>query len=251
MRLRGQIRAAVASLALAGWAVPSAAQQGSEPPAVEPEAKAALERMGETLRGLQGFLVRADTTHEQVRGSGEKIQYSGTTNIALIRPNKFRVSIASDRESRDYLYDGRSVTVFSPAEGTYATFDAPATIREALALAAQKYGIEIPLADLFRFGSDPEMIAKLTSGFSVGTETIGGNACEHFAFRQEGSDWQLWVRKEGQALPCKLVITTTDDDSRPQYAAQLLWETSSPDPTTFTFRPPQGAQRIGIAAREQ
>jgi hypothetical protein len=49
-----------------------------------------------------------------------------------------------------------------------------------------------------------------------------------YALRQEGVDWQVWVVQSGPALPCKFVITNTEDSSHPQNTAVLTWNTESP-----------------------
>jgi hypothetical protein len=41
------------------------------------------------------------------------------------------------------------------------------------------------------------------------------------------------------------VITTTDEETQPQYIAQLTWNlTPQLDDTTFTFNPPEDAHQI-------
>jgi hypothetical protein len=42
----------------------------------------------------------------------------------------------------------------------------------------------------------------------IGPAVIGGVECDHVAFRNDYTDWQLWVQKGPHAIPCKLVITT-------------------------------------------
>jgi hypothetical protein len=218
-------------------------------PVTKPDADAlaALYKMGEALRGLGAFTVNADVTNDVVLDNGQKIQTQGTLKIEARRPDKFRIHIDSDHRERELIYDGKSVTLFAPRVGYYASVPAPATIRATLDDAEAKYGIEIPLADLFSLGTDPTLTARIQSGFDAGPETVAGQACQHYAFRQAEVDWEVWIRSEGLALPCKMVITTTDDPSMPQYAATMKWEAGSPTAETFTFTPPANAHRITVA----
>ena len=78
-----------------------------------------------------------------------------------------------------------ALTLFAPRIGYYATFAAPPTIRETLSTARDRFDLDLPMADLFTWGTDADAIASVTSGFRVGTETIGGQRCEHFAMRQD------------------------------------------------------------------
>jgi hypothetical protein len=217
---------------------------------VDPAALAALERMGAALRSKNLFTMKADVTKEDVLGSGEKLQFGGALEISARRPDRFRISAVSDTRDRQIYYDGKSVTVYSPKLGVYGSFAAPSTIAQTLRTARDRYDIEMPLADLFTWGTDNSAAAQLTSGFLVSPEHIGGRACNHYAFRQPDVDWQIWIAADDSALPCKLVITNTEDDSRPQYTAVMNW--SFPPAiadNVFTFAPPASANKIVVLDR--
>ncbi len=212
------------------------------------DAVTALEVMGTSLRSAQDLSLTAQITRESVLTSGQKVQFGGTIDIDFVRPNKLRLDVKSDRQERSLFYDGKSLTVFSPRLGYYASVDAPGTVAETLALATARYGIEFPLADLFSWGTDMRMLDRIDSAFRVGTETIGDRTCRHYAFRQQGVDWQIWIEDTTFARPCKLVITTTDDPAQPQYTATLNWKRGAePSASRFAFTPPQGARKIALA----
>ena len=80
-----------------------------------------------------------------------------------------------------------------------------------------------------------------------GRAQVGGLACDHYAFRQEGADWQIWIRTGNTPLPCKLLITTIDLPSQPQFGTTLRWSVNAPIDDNFTFVPPKGAQKIEFA----
>jgi hypothetical protein len=242
------IAVSVAVLSAAAPAQQTAPQQEAAIPGRDADAVAALEKMGASLRALQSFGVHADFTQEQVLTSGQKLQFAGTVDVKARRPNAIRVDINSDRQARTLYYDGKTATLFSPHVGYYATFAAPPTIGELLKIASDKYAIDTPLADLFVWGSDAGAAAKLQSAFKVGTATINGKVCDQYAMRQANTDWQVWIEQGGQALPCKLVITTTDDPSMPQYAAVYRWTPQQAlAESTFTFTPPANSRKIAIA----
>jgi hypothetical protein len=213
----------------------------------DPDALAALNKMGEALRAMTAFTVTADVTTEQVLDSGQKLQYEGDLKIEAQRPSGFKIYMSSDHQEREIYYDGKSITLFAPKVGYYASVPAPPTIGATLDVTKEKYGVEIPLADLFYLGTDPTLTARIQSGFDVGPETVGGLACEHYAFRQKAADWQVWIRTDGPALPCKMVITTTQDPAQPQYTAVMKWEAKAPAQSAYTFAPPANAHRITIA----
>jgi len=240
-----------ATLFLGASGAPLSAQAVEEVVVVEevavrdPQTMAALDKMGAALRKLQSFAVRVDTTEERVLTTGQKIQFGGSAEFKVQRPNRLRVDRINDRQARSLYFDGKTVTIYSPVLGFYGSAPAPGTIRETVAAVAEKYNIETPLADLFAWGEDPAQAAKVTSAFYVGAETVRGIACDQYAMRQADVDWQVWIRQKGEALPCKLVITSTDDPSMPQYSAVFTWiPQQAHAASVFTFVPPKGSKKI-------
>lgn len=231
-------------LGVAAQAQTKAAPATTKP---DPDALAALNKMGEALRALNAFTLTADVTTEQVLDNGQKLQYSGDLKIEAQRPNGFKIQMALDHREREIYYDGKSITLFAPKVGYYASVPAPPTIGATIATIQDKYGVEIPLADLFQLGVDPALTARIQSGFDVGPATVGGVACEHYAFRQAAADWQVWIRTDGPALPCKMVITTTQDEAQPQYTAVMTWDAKAPAQAAYTFNPPANTHRITVA----
>jgi len=222
--------------------------QDASQPVVEPETLVALNRMGAALQALTDFSLEAETTRESVLETGQKLQYGGTLQIVAHRPDRFRISVRSDTQNRDYYYDGKTLTVVAPTLKYYAQRKAPPTIRQVLAAVQDKYGIDLPLADLFEWGTDPAQRKALESGYTVRPAMIDGRACVQYAFRQPHVDWQVWIAASEPALPCKLVITNRDDPSLPQYSAVMKWQVgTAPTPDAFAFKPPAGFSKIALA----
>ena len=69
------------------WVAPAA------PPAatIAPEATRALNSMGEYLRTLKTFQVKAVISRESVLMDGQKVQFDGTADLLVQRPNKLRL----------------------------------------------------------------------------------------------------------------------------------------------------------------
>jgi hypothetical protein len=234
----------VAGLLAAGGA---ALAQQPAPAAVTRDAKAmdALVSTGKYLRTLKSFSVRADTVTDEVLTTGQKLQFAGSVDYLVQTPNRFRADVRSDRRERRFMYNGKTVTMYAPRMQYYGTVAAPATVAETLVVADEMYGITLPLADLFLWGTDKAGLEDIKEAQYIGPAKIGGKACDHYAFRQEGVDWQLWIQPGARPLPCKIVITTTTEPSQPQYAALLTWNTAPKiDKGAFAFVPPKGAGKV-------
>jgi hypothetical protein len=240
------------ALAVALIAVPALAQPAAPTPAVDPASIAALTSMSAYLRTLKTFQVEAATATDEVLEDGQLVKYNGTTNIVAQFPNKLLADVSSDRNERQYVYDGKTFTLLARRAGYYATVPAPATVRELADVLSAKYDIEVPLSDLFLWGAPGWNSASITSAVDIGPGEVGGTTCEHYAFRQEGVDWQLWIQKGDFPLPRKLVITTTTDPARPQHTAIYTWNLApSVNDAAFTFTPPSGARKIVLATIEK
>ena len=137
--------------------------------------------------------------------------------------------------------------------GFYATVPAPPTNREVLDTIYERFGIALPLEDLFRWGdgSSAARLQALQSAYEVGTATIDGVETDHFAFREAGVDWEVWIQQGDQPFPRKLVIINRDDPARPTFIARLTW-TMNPTfaDSDFAFVPGPDAKQIRLATYE-
>jgi hypothetical protein len=224
---------------------PKAPAPEAEQDPLEQDALAALDRMGAFLSSLQEFAVRAETTKEEVLESGQKLQFAKSVDLWVKRPNALRADVNSDRQRRQFFYDGKTFALYSPRLGYYASVAAPPTIGELVGVLQERYGVEMPLVDLFHFGTDPHLKEAIRSAIDVGPATIGGADTEHYAYRQLDVDWQIWIEHGETPLPRKFVITTREEPSEPQFVAVLTWNlTPNLHPKSFTFVPPADAKRI-------
>ncbi len=210
----------------------------------------------DALRNMSNYLMQAKTLGISTEGSldvvtddGQRIQLDGTTTYKIRRPG-FVIDYVSDMKSRRFIYDGKSFTVYSPKLGYYASVPAPGTNREVLDAIYNKFGISLPLVDLFRWGEgmNADRIKALKSAYDVGPATIDGAATEHYAFREPDIDWEVWIQKGDQPLPRKLVIVDRTDPARPTFTSRLSWQVNpSYSDADFSFVPGADAKRIQLA----
>jgi hypothetical protein len=239
---------APAAQAQAPAAASAPAAQAAATPAVDPQAVAALTRMGAYLRSLKAFQVESSTTDEDVLDDGQKIQSASTINFLAQMPDRLRVSQSNDRVERLYLYDGKHVTLLAQRMNMYATVPAPPTTRQVIDLLYDKYGIDVPLVDLFLWGAPGWTPAAITGAMLVGPSVVGGTTCDQYAFRQDEVDYQVWIQKGDFPLPRRVVITTKTDEARPQHTASFTWNLApSFNEGAFVLDPPAGAQRVVLA----
>lgn len=244
MKLSSMLMAGATVLPLLA-AAPAAAQapEAAGPPApalvLEPEAEAALNRMGASLRGMKSFEVVSDATFERVYPGNHKLQSNLRTTYTVQFPDRMVVDVRGDNAHRRIYYNGKKMSVVGVKAGKYVSFPISGSIADVLATAYDDFGLDFPLQDLFRWGDPSSNVARPTAGYRIGQAMIGDQKVVHYAFNQPGVDFQVWLDETGsQALPRKMVITNTESPAQPQYVAYFRWN-QAPDikPADFTFTP--------------
>ncbi len=228
------------------------AEEGPPPPepVMEPLAVEVLQRMSEALRAAERFTLRAETTTETLLANGQSIELSAVAEAAVRRPNGLFVDRRTDRFHRRMYYDGNSVSLFDVDKNVYARKDEdiPGTITETVDRIEERFGITMPLSDLF-VGDPAKSLSDYADwGVYAGVHEVRGAKCHHLAFANDFLEWQVWIAADGPPLPRKLVIVYVDEPGSPRFRAHLTQfdlEADVPD-TTFTFTPPDGAKRITI-----
>ena len=234
---------AYAQAAPAGAATPAAN-------AIDPASIQALKDMGAHLQSLKRFHVSTDVTGENVLADGQKLQHSATAEIDVVRPNMIRARMQSARSQREIVYDGKTVTLFTPAQKYYSTVEFTGTIGELIAKLEDRYSVQMPLSDLFVFGTPAADFNKIESAMNAGQDFIDDDLCDHYAFRQGKIDWQIWITTGSKPLPRKVVITNRADEARPQSVSLIDWNLKPTfKDSVFKFTPPKGATKIEIVPR--
>jgi len=216
---------------------------------IEDGAVEAVKDMSNYLMSLNTVAFTSQGSLDVVTNDGQRIQLDGITNYKVRKPG-FVIDYRSDIKSRRFIYDGKNFTVYSPLLGYYSTVPAPGTNREVLDTIYNKYGIALPLEDLFRWGdgANADRIKALKSAYEVGSATIDGVETDHFAFREADVDWEVWIQKGDQPLPRKFVIVDRTDPARPTFTARLNWQVNPAfTDADFTFVPDANAKQIQLA----
>ena len=246
----------VAALAAAGVqaqnAAPAApAASAPAAAAVDPAAVQALRDMGEYLQSLKRFAVRSDVAGERVLADGQKLQHTATAALDVVRPDKLRAVMRTARSERVLVFDGKSATLYAPLQKYYSTAEAAGTIGALIGRLEQVYNVQVPLSDLFRWGTPDAALDRIESAMNAGQDFIGDDLCDHYAFRQGTIDWQIWITVGQRPLPRKIVVTSRADEARPQSVTLLRWNLAPVfSESVFRFVPPKGATKVEWVPRK-
>jgi hypothetical protein len=129
----------------------------------------------------------------------------------------------------------------------FAQVESSGSIDQLIDLLREKHGITAPGADLLLSQAFDVMMADVIDAEHIGQGIIDGVECEHLAFRNLDTDWQIWIEAGARPIPRKYVITSKAVTGAPQYTLRIKeWKTELPA-DAFAFNPPQVAKKIDLS----
>jgi hypothetical protein len=218
-------------------------------PAISEEASAALLRMGHTLGAAQ-FSFTAQTIRVYSDTNGELLHIFHTVKVVARRPNRLLAESTGDDGSTKIVFDGKTAYVLSVTQNKYAKIPVPeGTIEGMLKEAVGRLGVDFPLADFLSSAPNKAFLTGVTAGRVVDTVTIDGMPYLHLFFNQPpGIELELWLSKNEQSLPSRLIVTYRMLPGQPNFIAQFSdWNLDiHPADADFVFQPPAGAVQVAL-----
>lgn len=235
-----------------GYVVVEAPVTPEEPAGGEAEGENAykiLKGMCDYLAGLEKFSIVAQTTTDEVRASGEKVQVSARRVVYVDRPSRLAAEVTGDTGARRAVYDGNTVSMLDRTKNAYSVVKVPNTIDAMLDALAREYRIVLPLGDLLYKDLYDRLVARETLGQYVGLHRIDGIKCHHLAFSTGPSTWEVWIDAGERPVPRKIAIDYGRDADRTRFNADITGWNVSPvfTPASFEFKLPENAKRIDVA----
>jgi len=213
---------------------------------MDPDADKILKSMSTYLGGLPAFTVSADVDSEVIDLLGQKLQFSSSVAIAAKRPGKLYMSRQGAIADMEVIFNGKTLTLNGKGLNVYKQIGIPGTIDDALDKMQVEIGLDAPGADLFYADPYISLSSGVVSSTYLGTDYVNGIECHNLAFRQEKTDWQLWVQVGEAPLPMKYIITTKWMAGAPQYSVRFRdWNTKPQiKANRFEFSAPKGAKKL-------
>jgi hypothetical protein len=228
---------------------PAAPAAAVNAPAVAEPADQLIKEMSAYIGSANEFTFHADVTFDHVLPSGQKLQFSAAEEVVLQRPGRVYVEWNGDLGARQFWYDGKTVTLYDPAQPFYASETAPPEIDNMLEHLVPKLDFAPPLADFLYRDPYKTVHGNIQYGFDLGQNDVNGRTCRTLAFVEKDIDWQIWIENGPQPTPCKLVITYKNQPSQPQFTAVFSDWVFAPriDQAVFAPELPPGTQKIPFA----
>jgi hypothetical protein len=214
--------------------------------AQESDAKSVLKAMSDYVSSQKTIEFTFDSDIEVITPQLEKIQFTNSGDALLSRPDKLRAHRVGGYADVELFFNGKTVSVLGKNINGYAQFDAPGNLDQLIETLRLGHGVSMPGADLLLSNPYDALVAGVKEAKHIGRGVIDGVECEHLAFRNFDTDWQLWVEVGARPIPRKMVITSKTVNNAPQYTLRVKsWKTGvQPKPNAFAFTPPAGAKKL-------
>jgi hypothetical protein len=207
-----------------------------------------IKAMSDYVASQNALSVTFDSDVEVITSDLQKLQFTSSGQVQLSRPDKLRATRAGGYTDVEVVFDGKILTVNGKDKNIFAQLDSPGSVDQLLNLLRDKYSVAAPGGDLLLSRSFDEMTADVIDAKDVGRGVIDGVECEHLAFRNTDTDWQVWVELGGRPIPHKYVITTKGVTGMPQYTLRIKEWRADVAADAFAFKPAQGAQKVALEA---
>lgn len=183
----------------------------------------ALEEMGHSLAQKKTLAYDIDMKTDVVLSKDKVKEVGGKVKIRFMRPNKLFVDLKTDSMEREFYHDGNDFTVVAVKEGYVGKLPARSSTRAALIMAATEYGLEIPLVDLLEWGTDQAADLPIESAKLIAETKLNGKPVEHWAFRSNNLDWEIWISKGVERLPLRITTVDYQEPAQPRFQADIHW----------------------------
>jgi hypothetical protein len=210
------------------------------------DAEKLLKGMADYVAGQKNLAVTFDSDIEVITSNLQKIQFTSSGQVQLSRPDKLRATRTGGYRDVEVVFDGKLVTVSDKDTRNYAQIEAAGTADQLIDVLREQHGVVAPGADLLLPNAFDVMMADVVEGAVIGKGVIDGVECDHLAFRNAESDWQIWIQPGAKPIPRKYVITTKGVAQGPQYTLRIKeWKTDVPA-DAFAFKPDPSAKKIAV-----
>ena len=216
--------------------------------AVDPAATKILKRMTDYLGGLQAFSVHTQNTIEDLLAPRVRVDLDTSATVTIKRPNKLHTIRKGDLVSQEFFYNGKTLTLYDPAQNVYATEPVAPTFVDAIEYARNTLGLVVPASDLVYPNAYELLMDGVTMAQVIGKSMINGVGCNHVLFVRPGVQFQVWVADGERPLPYKYVVTDTSTPALLSVSTVMSdWKTAPKvSDAMFNFVPPKGAQSIAF-----
>jgi len=240
-----QKRIALFLAAVAGGAVVVAPASADEQ-----DARRIFKEMSDYLGSQSAFSFDYDAALDLVTPEDQTLTLASSGSASVARPDKISASRTGGFAQVEMVFDGETLTFVSASANTYTEIEIPGDLDNLIDTLRDTYHRPLPAADLLMSDVNGRLMPLVTDVKDLGSGVVGGVECNHFAFRTEEVDWQIWIAAGDSPYPCRYTINTSKVAGSPQYTIVVSnWKTGA-DAMVGDFKAtiPAGATQVDASA---
>jgi hypothetical protein len=207
-----------------------------------------LRAMSDYVAKQKSVSATFDTDVEVITNDLQKIQFASSGKLQMVRPDKLWVSRMGGYTDVDLVFDGSKTALLGRNNNMFTEISSPGSVEQLVDRLRDEFQVVIPGADLLLGSSYERLMDGVIDAKHVGQGVIDGIDCEHLAFRNMDTDWQIWIEAGPNPIPRKYVITSKAVASAPQYTLRIKnWSTDAQvSADAFAFKAPAEARKVDI-----
>lgn len=205
-----------------------------------------LKGMSDYVASQKTISLSYDSDIEVITPEIEKIQFASSGAVLISRPDKLHATRTGGYADIEFIADGKTASLLGKNMNAYIQVDAPGSLDQLVDKLRNEYSVALPGADLLLANAFDVMSADVESSAHIGRGVVNGFECEHLAFRDDETDWQIWIQVGDAPIPRKYVITSKIETGAPQYTLVIReWKTDvQPSADAFVFKAPEGSKKL-------
>lgn len=206
-----------------------------------------LEKMSDYLAAQTAISFDYDTSLDVVTSDEQKLTIASSGTVGVQRPNMLHAVKKGGFATVEVGFDGQTLTVLNAETGQYGQEDLAGSVEDLIETLRETYKRPLPAADLLAPDYAALLTEKITNVKDLGSGVIGGAICDHFAFRTDEFDLQLWIAEGSDPYPCQYAITNRKVAGWPEYRVVVRnWQTGDGVADAAKITLPEAAEMVAI-----
>ena len=180
-----------------------------------------LRKAADYLYSAKNLNIEAQVEYDNFLTPSLLVQYGGKLHIQMSRPDRLFVDFQDKLASRKIWIDGKNVTYLDVATKHYSQEPSKKTVGMTLAYLNQKYGLTLPLTNLFLTYAFAEISGRTHAIDYLGKTSLDGATVHHVVAHGAVADIQVWIDAGNAAIIRKILIINHGRPFAPRYSARF------------------------------
>ncbi|WP_090876766.1 DUF2092 domain-containing protein [Bauldia litoralis] len=216
----------------------------------EQDARRIFQEMSDYMAAQTAFSFTYDATLDLVTPEEQTLTLASSGTVSVARPDKMAATRTGGFADVEMVFDGKTMTFVAKSANAYGEIDVPGDIDNLIDTLRDTYKRPLPAADLLMADVNAQLMPLVTDVKDLGSGVVGGIECNHFAFRTDDVDWQIWIAVGDAPHPCRYTISSKTVGGSPQYTMVVSdWKAGADAVgSDFTAVIPDGATKVDANA---